>query len=104
MNFEEFQSTRIAIDDVRRAGRHALEDEDGRIPDAGLEYATGLYIVKVGDHWPKPAREMGPYYLVDGNRERIGELAELELALYEAYECELTDEPFAVAGATSGLV
>lgn len=104
MTFEQFQSTRTAIDDVRKAGRHALEEEDGRIPDAGYEYATGLYIVKVGDHWPEMAREQGPYYLVDGNHECIGELADLELALYEAYDYDLVDEPFAVAGATAGLV
>jgi len=104
MTFEDFQATRVEIDDVRKAGRHGVEDEDGRAPDAGYEYATGLYISKVGDDWNEKCRSAGPCYLIIGNQEWIGELADLERTLYDAYACELVDEPFAVAGATAGLI
>jgi hypothetical protein len=104
MTLEEFRSSRREIDDVRKAGRHVVEDEDGRTPDAGYEYATGLYIVKVGMHWPDPCRAEGPCYLIDGNQEWIGELADLERILYEAYQDDLADEMVPVAGASAGLV
>lgn len=104
MTLEEFRSTRREIDDVRKAGRHVVEDDDGRTPDSGYEYATGLYIVKVGPNWPEACRAEGPCYLIDGNREWIGELHDLERILYEAYEHDLVDEILAVAGASAGLV
>jgi hypothetical protein len=102
MTFEQFQSTRTEIDDVRKAGRYGLDDTEKANP--GYEYATGFYIEKVDADWPERCRAAGPCYLVLSNHEWIGELADLERILYDENQFELVDEPFAVAGATAGLV
>jgi hypothetical protein len=102
MTFEEFRASRVEIDDVRKAGRHALDDSE--TGDAGYEYATGLYVSKVGEDWPEECRRTGPCHLVIGNEQWIGELADLERKLYDSYAYELVDEPFAVAGASAGLI
>lgn len=102
MTFEEFQKSRVEIDDVRKAGRHAVDDSE--TGDAGYEYATGFYISKIGADWPQTCRDQGPCHLIVGNQEWIGELHDLERILYDQHEFELVDEQYAMAGASAGLI
>lgn len=93
MTFEEFQATRRAVGDVSVADRNCEELEPDSPRDAGFVYATGLFISRVGLHWPDTSRMRGSFHLLMSNEEWIDDdLVRLERELYDAFSFELAEE------------
>lgn len=92
-SFQAFVASRRELDDVSKAGRYGEVDDDGSVKDAGYEYATGLFISKVGPHWPEQARSQGSYHLLIANEEWIDDdLGALERTLFDCYRTEIEEE------------
>jgi hypothetical protein len=92
-SFQAFVASRRELDDVSKAGRYGEVDDDGSVKDAGYEYATGLFISKVGDHWPAQAKSQGSYHLLIANEEWIDDdLGVLERTLFDSYRTEIEEE------------
>lgn len=90
MTFEEFVAGRREVEDVSLADRYG--DDAPEVPDAGFVYPTGLYISRVGPHWPEEARLAGRYHLLISNQEWIDDdLAFLERELWNGFRTELLE-------------
>lgn len=92
MTFDEFVAARREVEDVSVAERHGVDRPD--TPDAGIVYPTGLFISRVGAHWPEEARVAGAWHLLISNQEWIDDdLSRLERILWESFDYDLVDEP-----------
>lgn len=93
MTFEEFQATRTRCEDLGKALRDCVWDNDPA-PGSGYLYKGDLLIEDVKDHWAEETKIRGKYQLLIGHMVHISnDLAELERRLYDFAISEKNSEP-----------